>query len=82
MFKVIAIFLVAACCTTPASGQADFANSTTEAAESSGTTADTSNLKCAESYCLPDNYDKLEVPFDDEGLVHVSVDFDTLQGPI
>ena len=35
--------------------------------------------KCAESFCLPDNYDKLEVPFDANGVVHVSVDFDTLQ---
>ena len=37
------------------------------------------NLKCAESYCLPATYDKLEVPFDENGLVKVSVDFDTLQ---
>ena len=36
-------------------------------------------LKCAESYCLPASYDKLEVPFDESGMVKVSVDFDTLQ---
>ena len=35
--------------------------------------------KCAESFCLPDSYDKLEVPFNESGVVLVSVDFDTLQ---
>ncbi len=30
------------------------------------------NLKCAESFCLPASYDKLEVPFDENGLVKVS----------
>ena len=35
--------------------------------------------KCAESYCLPVDYDKLEVPFNDGGVVKVSVDLDVLQ---
>ena len=35
--------------------------------------------KCAESYCLPIGYDKLEVPFNDKGAVDVSVDLDVLQ---
>ena len=38
-----------------------------------------SSLKCAESYCLPIDYDKLEVPFNDVGAVDVSVDLDVLQ---
>lgn len=38
-----------------------------------------SRYKCAESYCLPIEYDKLEVPFDDTGAVDVSVDLDVLQ---
>ena len=38
-----------------------------------------SRLKCAESYCLPVEYDKLEVPFNDVGAVDVSVDLDVLQ---
>lgn len=46
---------------------------------SSSLSNDTTNLKCAASYCLPADYDKLEVPYDDDGLVHVSVDLDTLQ---
>ncbi len=37
------------------------------------------NLKCAESYCLPLDYDKLEVPFNKIGAVDVSVDLDVLQ---
>lgn len=36
-------------------------------------------LKCVESYCLPANYDSLQVPFNEKGMVEVSVDFDTLQ---
>jgi hypothetical protein len=35
--------------------------------------------KCAESYCLPIGYDKLEVPFNENGAVDVSVDLDVLQ---
>ena len=38
-----------------------------------------SRFKCAESYCLPLEYDKLEVPFNDAGAVDVSVDLDVLQ---
>ena len=38
-----------------------------------------SHLKCAESYCLPIDYDKLEVPFNDVGAVDISVDLDVLQ---
>jgi len=37
------------------------------------------NLKCAESYCLPLDYDKLEVPFNKIGAVDISVDLDVLQ---
>lgn len=37
------------------------------------------SLKCAESYCLPQVYDKLDVPFNDDGAVNVSVDLDVLQ---
>ena len=41
--------------------------------------SESGNLKCAESYCLPLGYDKLEVPFNDVGAVNVSVDLDVLQ---
>ena len=36
-------------------------------------------LKCAEQYCLAKNYSKLEVPFNDQGLVNITVDLDVLQ---
>ena len=36
--------------------------------------SDDSQLKCAESYCLPPAYQKLEVPFNDDGVVEISVD--------
>ena len=43
-------------------------------------TSDTTKfLACAEQYCLAKNYSKLEVPFNDEGRVDISVDLDVLQ---
>jgi len=36
-------------------------------------------LACAESYCLSKNYSKLDVPFNEEGRVDISVDLDVLQ---
>lgn len=36
-------------------------------------------LACAEQYCLAKNYSKLEVPFNDQGRVDISVDLDVLQ---
>lgn len=36
-------------------------------------------LKCADQYCLGQNYSKLDVPFNDEGRVDIAVDLDVLQ---
>ncbi len=49
-------------------------NTTTTTAQTTTSVNETGNgnLKCAESYCLPASYDKLEVPFDENGLVKVS----------
>ncbi len=47
-------------------------NTTTSQTTTSVNETGNGNLKCAESYCLPASYDKLEVPFDENGLVQVS----------
>ena len=40
---------------------------------------DLPQLKCVGNFCVPENYDKYKEPFDKNGHMDISVDFDILQ---